>query len=258
MTEAVTDDQSVVPNDDTQSTVTQRPDDIPEKFWDAEKGAVNTEALLKSYVELEKASSKPKEVEPPPVDPNVVLPTPPNASEEYTKAVEKATAELASESGAISEETYADFAKQGITREQIDTYVQGQIDRFELRKYQAEREYGGEQEYADALAWAGANYSAEEAEAFNNAVFGADKAKALEAVRGLKSRYEDNMGTEGRIVTNGTSAAPHNGYKSKAEWLKDVGSKEYKNDPAFREQVRVKLEAALKAGVDLGVSISGG
>lgn len=32
----------------------QRPDDVPEKFWDAEQGQLRTDALLKSYVELER------------------------------------------------------------------------------------------------------------------------------------------------------------------------------------------------------------
>jgi hypothetical protein len=32
----------------------QRPDHIPEKFWDAEAGTVRTEALARSYVELER------------------------------------------------------------------------------------------------------------------------------------------------------------------------------------------------------------
>lgn len=31
-----------------------RPNDIPEKFWDSERGELRTEALLKSYVELER------------------------------------------------------------------------------------------------------------------------------------------------------------------------------------------------------------
>lgn len=31
-----------------------RPDSVPEKFWDVESGAIRTESLLKSYVELER------------------------------------------------------------------------------------------------------------------------------------------------------------------------------------------------------------
>lgn len=35
-------------------TVAARPSEVPEKFWDAEAGVVRTDALLRSYVELEK------------------------------------------------------------------------------------------------------------------------------------------------------------------------------------------------------------
>ncbi len=34
--------------------IPQRPHDIPEKFWDSERGDMRTEALLKSYIELER------------------------------------------------------------------------------------------------------------------------------------------------------------------------------------------------------------
>jgi len=34
--------------------VPERPADVPEKFWDAATGTVRTEALLKSYAELER------------------------------------------------------------------------------------------------------------------------------------------------------------------------------------------------------------
>jgi hypothetical protein len=38
----------------TPSESSNRPAGVPEKFWDAENGTVRTEALLKSYLELEK------------------------------------------------------------------------------------------------------------------------------------------------------------------------------------------------------------
>lgn len=37
---------------------TARPDDVPEKFWDGETGTIRTEALLRSYRELEKRLSR--------------------------------------------------------------------------------------------------------------------------------------------------------------------------------------------------------
>lgn len=39
-------------------TIGNKPDDIPAKFWDAEKQAVRTEALLQSYIALEKRMSR--------------------------------------------------------------------------------------------------------------------------------------------------------------------------------------------------------
>ncbi|WP_119679683.1 capsid assembly protein [Indioceanicola profundi] len=41
----------------TETTIATRPANVPEKFWDAEAGAIRVEALLKSYAELEKRLS---------------------------------------------------------------------------------------------------------------------------------------------------------------------------------------------------------
>jgi hypothetical protein len=42
------------PAESAETPARQRPEDIPEKFWDAERGEIRTEALLKSYSELER------------------------------------------------------------------------------------------------------------------------------------------------------------------------------------------------------------
>lgn len=232
-----------------------RPDNVPEQFWDAENGVVNTEALLSFYSEVEAAkAAAAKEAE------EAAANQAQNQEEKktaYTQAVEKATAELA-ESGALSEETYATFEAQGIDRAQIDDYVDAQQARFELRKIHAETAAGGAEAYAELLSWAGANYTPEDAEAYNKAVFGADRDAALAAVASLKTRYEAEMGNDGKIVTPGTGTATPGGYATKTEWLSDMRKPEYKTDPGFREQVRKKMEIALKNGVNLGVSASVG
>ncbi len=46
------------PAADAGNTPPTRPDGVPEKFWDAEKGVVNTDAAIKSYTELEKEIGK--------------------------------------------------------------------------------------------------------------------------------------------------------------------------------------------------------
>lgn len=238
---------TVPPSDNTPPV---RPDNVPEKFWNAESGAVDTDALLTFYTDAEAARVAAEEAAanaPPPVD----------KAAKFVELSEKATEELA-QNGVVSEETYAAYAADGVTREQVDLHIEGQHARFELRKIHAEREAGGEDEYSALLAWAGANYTPEEATAYNDTVFGPSKDSALQAVRALKTRYEAAMGTEGKIVTPGTTTGAPGGYTMKSEWLSDIRDPKYKSDPTFQDAVRRKLEVALKNGVNMGVSISVG
>src|ERR1700720_209995 len=65
-----------------------RPEHVPEKFWNADKGEVNVDALLKSYGELEKTRQPPTtETKPDPSAPPKI----PDATDDAAKkAVENA------------------------------------------------------------------------------------------------------------------------------------------------------------------------
>jgi hypothetical protein len=231
-----------------------RPEHIPEKFWDADKGEVRVEDLAKSYVELERGK-KPDEGTPPPGDGDSGTTQgdpPPNP---YAAALARAEAELA-EGAALSEETYAAFESTGVSRDQVDLHIEGQKAIFELRLMKCQGEVGGAEAYQGMLDWAAANYTAEEAEQFNNTVFTASDAERKQAVAALKQRYEAQMGTDGKIVTDGTAPAATGGYTTRTEWMSDIQKPEYKKDPSFREQVQKKLNAALQAGVNMGVGVS--
>ncbi len=52
----MTDDKNLL-NENAASDSAQKPEGIPDKFWDVDKGEVRIEALLKSYMELEKRMS---------------------------------------------------------------------------------------------------------------------------------------------------------------------------------------------------------
>lgn len=56
MTEIATDpfEPDAAAGSEPATVAAERPEHIPEKFWDAESGAVRSDALLKSYVELER------------------------------------------------------------------------------------------------------------------------------------------------------------------------------------------------------------
>ncbi|MGB7949879.1 MAG: hypothetical protein WCH75_19520, partial [Candidatus Binatia bacterium] len=48
------------------SEISQRPGDVPDKFWDNESGQIRTDALVKSYLELERKLGSTARREPPP------------------------------------------------------------------------------------------------------------------------------------------------------------------------------------------------
>ena len=67
-------EQEEVDDDATANNeVPRRPDDVPEKFWDAEIGQIRSDALVKSYVELERklGSTGHRELPPSPEDYNI-------------------------------------------------------------------------------------------------------------------------------------------------------------------------------------------
>lgn len=229
--------------------IPQRPEHIPEKFWDAEKGEVRLEELAKSYTELEKGKVKPEgEVTPPSgeIDPDAAA-----RAEEFSAHREKMTDKLLA-GEAFSDEDYAPLEKMGLSREDVDVFAEGLRAIGELHKLAVHNEVGGEAAYTDMLAWAKSSFNQAEVEAYNRDVHSQDKAVSLNAVRGLAARYRLATGTSGRDVTGGGGGRPGaDGYKSKAEMVSDMRKPEYTKDAAFREEVARKVQAARAAGVDL-------
>jgi len=236
-----------------------RPEHIPEKFWDAEKGAVNVEALAKSYTELEKVRSKSA--------------TEPTAEEKA--AAEKAAADAKAAggdaggealrakaeqewraNGTLSEETFAAYEKAGVTRAQIDTYIEGQEALARERESEAYAVVGGEESYKAMQAWANANLTQPEKDAYDRDVFGKDKAVRANAIRGLAARYAQSEGSDGKMVVpnsdGGKQAGEHFG--SKAEMIAAMRDPKYKTSATYRNEVAQKIANAAKAGVYLGVS----
>ena len=245
----------------------QRPEHIPEKFWDAEKGEVRLEELAKSYAELEKkgAQKAPQKT--------------PESGEELTEEqkAERAEAEKAAretlglpsadeitevrqrmtEKMLAGEEfddaDYAPFEKMGLDRDTIDTFAAGLKALGEVHKAAVHREAGGEDTYKAMIEWAKGEFTDEEVEAFNRDVHSGDRAVSLNAVRGLAARYKLAAGHSGKDATKGGGTRTVEGYRSKAEMTADMRDPKYAKDPAFREEVARKVAAARRAGVDLTV-----
>lgn len=238
-------------NGTKEGEIPQRPDDVPEKFWDAEKGEVNVAALVKSYAELEKLKGKAEEAKPEEKKADEV--TTEDDPKAAFAALREETTRVLAETGAISDEIYARYDAVGFSREDVDEFV-------EFKKGQAEAliateifgAVGGQEKYAEMIDWARTAYSPDEVRAYDRDLDSKDPAVRKVAVDGLKARYVAANGTEGRSVTNeAKSGGAEVGYRSKAEMVSDMRDPKYAKDPAFRNEVARKVRAAVRNGVTM-------
>ena len=226
-----------------------RPDNVPEKFWNATTGAVNVEALLKSYTELEKV--KPAA----PATPPAATPTTPGAKLEVptddaaTKAVADAGLDMGklqsefAQHGDLTPETRAALDAKGYPKEIVDGYIAGQKALAASYDAAAFEAAGGQAEYGKLTDWAKTGLSDGEKVAFNKAVTSGDVAQAQLAIAGLKARQSAALGSP-PALTAGSNASGVSGesYESMAQVTADMRKPEYKNDPAFRAKVAAKLD----------------
>lgn len=238
----------------------QRPEYIPEKFWDAEKGEVNIENLAKSYGELEKSRSAPKEepaaaegeAEDASKDGKITKPKAEEGEGEenpLTALMSKMQTEYG-EAGSVTDETIEALSKAGIPPEIVQTYLKGvemisQSTVSEIQGY-----VNGSENYQAMSKWAAEALSDAELDSFNNAL---DNAELREtAVRGLYARYQAANPSEGALrAPNGPSAPAGDVYQNKDELLADQRNPKYHTDAAFRNQVMEKLARSQRTGFQL-------
>lgn len=242
-----------IPNPPTQETPSkkERPADIPEKFWDAEKGEVRTTELLKSYTELEKArTAPPKEGE---AKTPEQLKAEADAAAKAKEEADKATAPVPTQfvkfndefakDGKLSDESYKELAdKHGLSKEYVDLYIAGlQAKQAEYSKTVAEAA-GGEEQLSKLFDWAGKTLSNDELEAANKALGSGDKAAAALAVRGLAARYQAENGKEPSLISGDAPEAGVKPFNSTAEVVSAMSDPRYKTDPAYRREIEKRLD----------------
>ena len=101
---------------------------------------------------------------------------------------------------------------------------------------------GGAQEYEDMLKWAAGNLNKDDIASFDEVIGLNNPNAAAFAVRVLSGIYKDAIGSEGELLTGGSSADPSDVFKSQAQVIEAMGDPRYDRDPAYREEVMHKLE----------------
>lgn len=201
-----------------------RPEWLPEKF-------ANAEDLAKAYGELETKFSSDE--------------TPPEAQTQ--DEVEKATGlnldnyynEFA-EKGELSPESFSALEELGLSKDVVESYINGQnamVDNFTQSIYD---EVGGEAEYQKLIGWATENLSQAEQDAYNNALEG-DIESAKLTLKGIQARAGSTNSSEPQLTQGQATQGRTDVFNSSAEVVQAINDKRYQEDTHYRSQVEQKL-----------------
>lgn len=249
-------------HDDSQppAEVSARPEGVPDKFWNAETGEVNQQALLESHNYLEKkaggiAESATDPVSEPTVEPaaegevdlTIQPPSAGPAAELFTADKMQEYATTMAESGALSEAQLETFTALGLPAEVVEKI--GQAFMTDAAKFEGDiiAEVGGREAFGEVAEWYGANATDAELSAYNAAVSGKDKAAAMLATKGMMASYQKANGRTPAHKVNAGGATPTSSVQPFTSWKElslAQGTKEYKTNPAVRDQVAARLRAS--------------
>jgi len=102
---------------------------------------------------------------------------------------------------------------------------------------------GGEKAYKSMLTWAGDNVSKEEVEMYDSVMASGNANSIYFAVQALSNKYSDAVGNDGQLLTGKRSAAQQDTqFRSQQELVQAMNDPRYDRDPAFRDDVILKLQ----------------
>jgi len=216
-----------------------RPEWLPDKFKSAED-------LANAYNNLESklgSSEEPSETEDlPPTE----APDESTSGESQTEAISAATTEW-SESGELSDMTYDNLAKAGLSRELVDSYIAGQHALQTSEEDSILSEVGGRDSYNAMAEWASEELTPTQLDAYNKALEGGTTEQAKLAVDWLKGKYEDANGVRPSLLRGSTQGDSTQPFDSRAQVLAAMserderGKKKYEVDPSYRATVERRL-----------------
>ena len=186
-----------------------------------------------------KAEETKEEEKPAETSPAMALIT--EASDEYYK-----------NDGVLSEKTIEKFSSMS-SSDLVNAYIEAQKQNPQLNANQApaslsdadvnqvQNAAGGLAEYNKVIDWAGSNLDNKSIQAFDSVVDTGNIAAINIAFQGLKSKYIEANGYEGRMLTGKAPKKQGDVYRSQAELVAAMSDPRYDNDPAYRADVIEKL-----------------
>ena len=206
----------------------------------------NAEDLEKAYVELQKklGDQEPKAEAEETEEESTEEPKDVNPA---TALINEASQEFYDNDNKLSPETIEKFSQLD-SKQLIAAYLESiqnspRTDEVDLAQNEIDRIHksvGGAEEYTKLTDWGQKNLSEAEIQSFDKVVSTGDPNVIELAVAGLKAKYDNSNGYEGRMLT-GKSTSSSDVFRSQAQLVQAMADPRYDNDPAYRADVVEKL-----------------
>ena len=206
----------------------------------------NAEDLEKAYVELQKklGDQEPKAEAEEAEEESTEEPKDVNPA---TALINEASQEFYDNDNKLSPETIEKFSQLD-SKQLIAAYLESiqnspRTDEVDLAQNEIDRIHksvGGAEEYTKLTDWGQKNLSESEIQSFDKVVSTGDPNVIELAVAGLKAKYDNSNGYEGRMLT-GKSTSNSEVFRSQAQLVQAMADPRYDNDPAYRADVVEKL-----------------
>jgi hypothetical protein len=160
------------------------------------------QALEQAYVELQKKLGEPRDEV--------------QATEDEGESAEEESAEES-----------ADDSDESLSEEQAE-YLMDMV--------------GGDKAYKSMIEWAGQNFSKDEISMYDKVMDSGNPDAIFFAVQALQARYNDNVGSDGQLLTGKGAENTDDSFKSQAELVAAMSDPRYDRDPAYRQDLMRRLE----------------
>ena len=167
--------------------------------------------------------------------------------------INEASEEYYANEGTLSEETIERFSEMS-SQDLVNAYLEIQqnnpqanpqgIEMSDAQVNSVMNAAGGEAQYNRIVEWAASNLDNRSIDAFDSVVDSGNPAAINIAFAGLKSRYEDANGYEGRMLSGKAADSRGDVFRSQAELVAAMADPRYDSDPAYRADVVEKLNSS--------------
>ena len=161
-----------------------------------------------------------------------------------TDMISAASQEFA-ESGEITPETRDALAEMS-SEELLDAYMSMQKapspDLTDSDVSSLKDSVGGEEAYNQITGWAAEALSDAELDAFNSTIENGSLAQIQMIMAGLQARYQAENGYEGTQLQGKPPSNSRDVFRSQAEVVEAINDPRYDRDPAYRNDILMKLE----------------